>query len=431
MPSHKNPASPSQVETQKLYQDLVETSQDLIWQCDHEGRYTYLNPAWESTFGYKTDEMIGRKFTDFQSPEFGRKDMHVFAQLMQGETIKGYETTHIGKTGKEIYLVFNAKSVSDENGKTIGSRGTAYDITGYKHKVKDLAESEKRYRALVETTDTGYVIIDNCGKVLDANAEYVRLSGHTMMEEIAGRKVLEWTAEEDLGRNRAAVEQCMKAGQIRGLEISYVDKSGRRTPVEINATVMETDGATEILSLCRDITGRKQTEAQKEAALKSLRISEESIRTISNNLSHGMIYQVVRNKDGSRKFTYLSDNVRGLYGVSPEEAMEDADRIYSRVHEQDRLRVFREEEEANRTLSTFRTEARMINPSGEIRWSLFVSSPRVSDDDSTTWDGIEFDITDRKLAEPSGRLCSRSCEGVRPYIAVSSIHHRWECTFMS
>ncbi|HEY9171560.1 MAG TPA: DUF3365 domain-containing protein, partial [Verrucomicrobiae bacterium] len=34
-------------DSEALYHDLVETSQDLIWQCDAEGRYTYLNPAWE------------------------------------------------------------------------------------------------------------------------------------------------------------------------------------------------------------------------------------------------------------------------------------------------------------------------------------------------------------------------------------------------
>lgn len=56
-------------ESLAMYQDLVETSQDLIWQCDENGRYIYLNPAWEEVFGYKIEEMLGRKFTDFQTPE--------------------------------------------------------------------------------------------------------------------------------------------------------------------------------------------------------------------------------------------------------------------------------------------------------------------------------------------------------------------------
>jgi PAS domain S-box-containing protein len=113
----------------QLYQDLVETSQDLIWQCDSEGRYTYLNPAWETTFGYTIKEMLGRKFTDFQTPEFAERDMQEFARLMQGGVLKGLETIHIGQTGQQIHLVFNAKHIVDDNGKIIGTRGTAHDIT--------------------------------------------------------------------------------------------------------------------------------------------------------------------------------------------------------------------------------------------------------------------------------------------------------------
>ena len=53
-----------------------------------------------------------------------------------------------------------------------------------------LRENEEKYRSLIETTNTGYVIIDPEGKVLDANPEYVRLTGHNEMEEILGRSAL-------------------------------------------------------------------------------------------------------------------------------------------------------------------------------------------------------------------------------------------------
>ena len=52
-------------ESESLYHDLVETAQDLIWQCDWEGRYVYLNPAWEGVLGYNLDAMLGKPFTDF------------------------------------------------------------------------------------------------------------------------------------------------------------------------------------------------------------------------------------------------------------------------------------------------------------------------------------------------------------------------------
>ena len=41
-----------------------------------------------------------------------------------------------------------------------------------------MRQAEQLYRTLVETTDTGYLVADVCGCVLDANAEYIHLSGH-------------------------------------------------------------------------------------------------------------------------------------------------------------------------------------------------------------------------------------------------------------
>ncbi|MFA5801990.1 MAG: PAS domain S-box protein [Thermoleophilia bacterium] len=129
--------------SEALYHDLVETAQDLIWQCDAEGRYIYLNKAWEDVFGYKIDEMLGKKFTDFQTPENAERDMKEFARLMKCNSVKGLETVHKSKNGREIHLVFNAKVMFDEEGKPAGTRGTAYDITDTRNLEQQLLQSQK------------------------------------------------------------------------------------------------------------------------------------------------------------------------------------------------------------------------------------------------------------------------------------------------
>jgi PAS domain S-box-containing protein len=142
-------------------------------------------------------------------------------------------------------------------------------------------EEAEKYKALIETTDTGYLILDSEGKVVDANSEYVRLSGHTTLDEIVGRSVVEWTTDHDRERNGVEVAKCLQQGFVRGLEIDYVDREGQITPIEIQATVIKSGNSFQILSLCRDITNRRRAEA-------ALGLSEEKYQLLVNNTNEGI-----------------------------------------------------------------------------------------------------------------------------------------------
>lgn len=136
------------------------------------------------------------------------------------------------------------------------------DITRRAAAERELRESESLYRALVETTRTGYVIIDKEGRVLDANPEYVRLTGRRDLKEVLGRNVLEWTAGHEKEKNAAAVARCVRDGYIRDLEVDYVDGAGKTTPIEMNASIVTRGGTPQILTLCRDISARRRAEAE-------------------------------------------------------------------------------------------------------------------------------------------------------------------------
>jgi PAS domain S-box-containing protein len=136
-----------------------------------------------------------------------------------------------------------------------------------------LRESEEKYRALIETTGTGYVIIDAQGRVIDANPEYVRLTGRRALQEILGHRVTEWAAQHDLARTAEGVQRCAELGFVRNLEIEHVSGDGKSTPVEVNATVVPAAGGVRIVGLCRDITERKRTE-------QALREAEEQFRSL-------------------------------------------------------------------------------------------------------------------------------------------------------
>ncbi|UNU26751.1 PAS domain S-box protein [Microcoleus vaginatus] len=133
------------------YRSLVETSQDMIWSVDASGRYTFLNPAVKYIYGYEPEEMIGRPFSDFATPEQSQKDLEVFARLFAGESVFQYESTHIAKDGSMKHLMFNAIALYDETGNFLGTTGTATDITDRKRAEAALqhanAELERRVEA--------------------------------------------------------------------------------------------------------------------------------------------------------------------------------------------------------------------------------------------------------------------------------------------
>jgi two-component system, cell cycle sensor histidine kinase and response regulator CckA len=201
-----------------------------------------------------------------------------------------------------IYMIrhfFNLEEMNRNLQKEIAERILAEEA---------LRKSEMQYQALVETTNTGFVIIDTEGRVLDANLEYVRLSGHNDLEAIRGRNVLEWTAGTEKEKNAEAVRQCLKAGAIRNLEINYIDAQGKIIPVEINATVVEKEGVLRILSLCRDITDRKRMEEERVvmSKLSSTGILAGGIAHDFNNLLSvilGNIEMIKKFKPGKEEAT--------------------------------------------------------------------------------------------------------------------------------
>jgi PAS domain S-box-containing protein len=136
----------------------------------------------------------------------------------------------------------------------------AREISERKRLEDSLSKSEEKYRTIIETTKTGFVIVNGDGMVLDANDEYVRLTGHSALQEILGRNVIEWTAEYDRERNIEAVRRCLNDGYIFGFEVDYIDSRGTTIPIEINARLVGAGADCQIITMCRNISDRKESE---------------------------------------------------------------------------------------------------------------------------------------------------------------------------
>lgn len=129
--------------SEKRYRELVETSNDLIWTLDLTGHLTFVNQASRRVYGYEPEEMIGRLFTDFETPEQAAKDLETFRQILAGRQYYQYETRHQRKDGTQVVLSINAIAARDEQGQVIGAAGTASDISARVHAEKALRRSER------------------------------------------------------------------------------------------------------------------------------------------------------------------------------------------------------------------------------------------------------------------------------------------------
>ena len=115
--------------------------------------------------------------------------------------------------------------------------------------------------------------------------------------------------------------------------------------------------------------------------------------------SRSMHYKLVIAKDGSRRYEYLSEGVRWLYGVSPEEGIADASLIVAQRHPEDVARLDGIVKNALQERIPFEAEIRLRGPEGRVLWSALCSIPVVRPDGSVLCEGMEVDITRFKERE--------------------------------
>jgi PAS domain S-box-containing protein len=255
-------------DSEQRYRRLHDSLRDAYVQVDMGGRIVEHNPQYSQLLGYSGEELRSLTYMDLTPSKWHDLETRIVKEeiLVKGHS-PVYEKEYRRKDGSLFPVELRTFLLCDDQGKPSGMWAIVRDITERKRAEEALRLNELKYRQLIETTETGFVIVGNQGEVLDSNSIYVRLSGHDSFDQIRGRSVLEWTAEYHRDRNIAAVRKCMEDGYIRDFEIDYVGPGGATIPIEINATVIGTGDEIRILTLCRDITERKAAESEMQRLL--------------------------------------------------------------------------------------------------------------------------------------------------------------------
>ena len=137
------------IESEGRYRDLVETSHDLIWQTDAEGRFTYLNAAAHQIFGLAPQDLIGRCFFNFETNGAHVPNRRFLATLHRNGEVQNQLTHLTTARGEDRWIGINARVTRDENGEMLGIRGTARDITE-QHLANRRAEHVAMHDALTD-----------------------------------------------------------------------------------------------------------------------------------------------------------------------------------------------------------------------------------------------------------------------------------------
>ena len=170
-----------------------------------------------------------------------------------------------------------------------------------------LLESERRYRSLVERTETGFVLLDPDGTILEVNAPYVRMLGADNAEQLIGKSLLEFAHRDYVIETRDAVKRCLQEGHITGFVMASRRADGNLVYSLINASTEQTDRGRRVAALCRDITELKQ-------AQETLRRSEQRFQDIALS-SADWIWEI----DQHGRYTFTSGRVKQILGYEPEE----------------------------------------------------------------------------------------------------------------
>jgi PAS domain S-box-containing protein len=163
---------------------------DAVLVIDTDGRVLVWNDAMERLTGIPRIDIIGKSGYEYSLPLYGTRrpilidliksdnlDMsHAYEKFVRNNSsiyAEGFAPEAYG--GRGAYLSSTASPLFDETGKWIGAIETIRDITDMKYVERELKESERHYRSLVENIQFGITLIDRDYNLVWTNPSQARM----------------------------------------------------------------------------------------------------------------------------------------------------------------------------------------------------------------------------------------------------------------
>ena len=268
---------------------LLDNFPFAAWMKDTEGRYRAANSKMATYCGLSSpEELLGRSAHDFFPPELADRIAAEAREVRESGRAQQSEKQLPVNDGDHWFDIH--QSPISINGEFLGTVGCAWDITERKLMEKALAESEERYRKVVEFSPEA-MFIHYQGRFVFMNLAAARLLGAGQPEELYGRLALD-SVHPDLRDTVAKrIENAWHHNDNPLIEELLVRLDGSAVLVEMVSVPFTYQGKNSVLAIARDISERKrlQDELVRTQKLESLGLLAGGIAHDFNNILTGIL----------------------------------------------------------------------------------------------------------------------------------------------
>jgi PAS domain S-box-containing protein len=262
-----------------------------------------MNSAGARMLGYQPEEVAGRPLADFYPEDERRRRAELLEKVDSDAGHATFESRLRRKDGSEFPALLEVAAVRDKSGVVVSRVGIIHDLSEKKHAEAALRDSEQTIRALLETAGQGIFAVNREARIVFLNHMAGNMFGYGV-DELMGQPLtllIPANVREGHGRHHAsyfANSRVRPMGQKMALEA--LRRDGRRFPVEVNLSFIETAAGNLAVAFVSDITERRQLELAAQAraheidalAARLLMAQEEERRRVSRELHDGICQQL-------------------------------------------------------------------------------------------------------------------------------------------
>ncbi|TVQ10998.1 MAG: EAL domain-containing protein [Leptolyngbya sp. DLM2.Bin27] len=230
-----------------------------INQADVEGRYIQANQYFCDLLGYTQAELLTLRYQDITHPEDLTRTISLHSRQFQGEL--GCFTTerrYRHKSGQWIWTELTLSLIRDEAGQVVSDLAIVIDIRDRKRAELALRHSEAKSRAVLAVMpDLMFRLgVDGCYReVINARPD---LELYFKGRDPVGLRLVDFAPPDMATRKLGIMQQALTTGELQLYEQELETPQGRRYE-EVRVVK---SGDDEVLFMIRDITDRKQAQAQ-------------------------------------------------------------------------------------------------------------------------------------------------------------------------